>query len=84
MAVSANVAEHMAPWELAAFLDQSGEPLGPGEGALTHGPGNRETSVAGAQWPKWGRRSLSQGDGGNTDDAGPFKAIAWTLAFFSK
>lgn len=50
----------------------------------SHGPGNRETSVAGAQWPKWGQRSLSQGDGGNTDDAGPFKAIAWTLAFFSK
>lgn len=50
----------------------------------SHSPGNRETSVAGAQWPKWGQRSLSQGDGGNMDNAGPFKAIAWTLAFFSK
>ena len=26
----------------------------------SHGPGNRETSVAGAQWPKWGQRSLTQ------------------------
>ena len=32
--MSTNAGEHTAPWELAAFLDLSGEALGPAEGAL--------------------------------------------------
>ena len=73
-------------WETGGKPAQQGElqflwPCSRKEG---HWRGRKDASVAGAQWPKWGWRSLSQGDGGNTDDAGPFKAIAWTLAFSSE